>query len=184
MPTRLVVLLQSRKSAAAGSGASTIQLARAQPKRAPIRRQHGTWCKLIVVRRSFHRSGAGFHAGRYGLSTSTINQDSAEIVHVGASRPRFQKVTKAGEEFGRIVVTKVGGRIEAERAGALESGVIHKGPGGIVGAAHTAVSAVGVAGQAGNARLTVELQGERQRIFLIRAAVPIATHCDRQFAAG
>src|SRR5215470_13018666 len=102
MPTRLVVLLQSRKSAAAGCGASTIQPASAQPKRAPVRRQHGTWCKLIVVRRSFIVPGAGFHAGRYGLSTSTINQDSAEIVHVGTGRPRSQKVIQAGEEFGRI----------------------------------------------------------------------------------
>src|SRR6185369_4586967 len=96
MPTRLVVLLQSRKSAAAGCGASTITPASAQPKSAPerapqralVRRQHGTWCKLIVVRRSFVVPGAGFHAGRYGLSTSSLNQDSPEIVHVGTGRTR------------------------------------------------------------------------------------------------
>src|SRR5262245_21086558 len=120
MPTRLVVLLQSRKSAAAGSGASTIHPASAQAKKAPVRRQHGTWCKLIVVRRSFIVPGAGFRAGRYGLSTSSINQDSAEIVHVGTGRAGFQKLAKLGEEFGRIIVTKVGGRIEAERAGAVK----------------------------------------------------------------
>src|SRR5262245_4284961 len=142
MPTRLGVLLQSRKSAAAGCGASTITLASAQPKRAleraPVGREHGTWCKLIVVRRSFIVLG-GRISRRPSGAVNIINQDSAEIVHVGTGRTRFQKVIEAGEEFGRIVVTKIGGGIEAERTGTVECRVVHIGPGGIVGAAYTAV---------------------------------------------
>src|SRR5712675_3181342 len=187
MPTRLVVLLQSRKSAAAGSGASTIEPASAQPKRTPervpVRRQQWAWCEFIVVGRSFVVPGAGFHAGRYGLSTSSIDQDSAEIVHVGVGRPRCQKVVKAGEEFGRIVVTKVGGGIEAECAGALEGRVVHIGPGGVVRAAHAAVGAIGIACQAGDAGFAIERESKCQRIFLIRAAPPFAAHRDSQLTA-
>ena len=45
-----------------------------------------------------------------------VNEDSPEIIDVGACRPGRQQVPKLGKEFGRIVVGKKDGRIEAKPA--------------------------------------------------------------------
>src|SRR5215470_19632763 len=185
MPTRLVVLLQSRKSAAAGSPASaTAPTVSMPPKRALVRRRRAG-CKLVMVRRPFIvPRGGGFHAGRYGLSTTTINHDSAEIVHVGMGSTWSQKVANTGEEFGRIIVTKICSGVEAQLTGALQGRVVHIGAGRIVGAAHAAVGAVGVGGQACDAGLPAKRKGERQRVFLIGTAAPLAAHRHGELAAG
>src|SRR5262249_33975485 len=147
MPTRLVVLLQSRKSAAAGPPArATAPTASVPPKRALVRRRAGRELIMVrppfIVRRAFivprkaipkravPRGGpqeGGFHARPYELSTwgtvnmcgqhwqstCTVNYNSAKIVHVGMGCTRSQKVIDASEEFGRIVVGKKSGGIEA-----------------------------------------------------------------------
>src|SRR5262245_3912715 len=106
MPTRLVVLLQSRKSAAAGCGASKITPASAQPKsaperapeRAPGRRQHGTWCKLIVIRRSFIvLRGADFAQAVVDCQpqpSTRIARKSFTLVQVGPGFKRLSRLKK------------------------------------------------------------------------------------------
>ena len=58
--------------------------------------------------------------------------------------------------------------------GPRQGGVVDKGAGGVVRAAAAAVGAVGIGGQRGNALGAVEMDGERQRIFLVGAAAAAA----------
>src|SRR5215510_6045396 len=197
MPTRLVVLLQSRKSAAAGSAASTnAPAASVPPKRPPVSRAGR---KLLMVRRSLivRRSssfpqGADFTRGLmtcqhthhwHGRSPRSVNHNSPKIVHVGIGCTRPQKVINASEESGRIVVSKKSGGIEAYLPGAPERCVVNIGAGRVIGAAHAAVGAVGVGGQARNAGLSTKRQGKRQRVFLIWPATALAAHRHGEFAA-
>src|SRR5262245_8446089 len=196
MPTRLVVLLQSRKSAAAGSAASTTaQAASVPPKRPPVSRAGR---KLVMVRgRSSsvgcHRSseGADFTRGpytcqhthdRHGRSTRSVNHNSPKIFHVGIGCTQSQKVINAGEESGRIVVSKKSGGIEAYLPGAPDRCVVNICASRVIGAAHAAVSAIGVGGKARNAGLPAKRQGKRQRVFLVRPATALAAHRDGELA--
>src|SRR5260370_7672817 len=54
----------------------------------------------------------------------------------------------------------------------------------MVGAARAAVGAVGICRQRGNAGRVLEMAGQRQRIFLVGAATPVAADGHREFAAG
>ena len=42
-----------------------------------------------------------------------VNDDGPEVVHVGVSRPGTEQIPKGCEKFGRIIVGKKGGGIEA-----------------------------------------------------------------------
>src|SRR5258708_4583709 len=107
MPTRLVVLLQSRKSAAAGSGGSTITPARGPPKRgperAPVKRQHGTWCKLIggpsVLHRSRRRDFAQAVRGCQPQVSTRIARKSFTLVQVGPGLKRLSRLAKNSVEL-------------------------------------------------------------------------------------
>ena len=59
-----------------------------------------------------------------------------------------------------------------------------KAPAGSSGLAAAAVGAVGIGGKAGEPRRAAEMDGERQCIFLVRAALALAAQRHGQFAAG
>src|SRR5690349_21717442 len=102
--------------------------------------------------------------------SASVNEDGAEIVHVRESRARHQQVAETSEEFRRIVVGKVCGRIEAKRAGPLGGVAVGKCTGRIGRGTGAAIGAVGVSGEAGNPALYVERRRKAKRIFLVRPA--------------
>ena len=61
---------------------------------------------------------------------------------------------------------------------------VDEGAGRVVGAAAAAVGAVGIGGQRRDAGGAVEVDGERQRIFLVGPAAALAAQRDGEFAAG
>ena len=83
-----------------------------------------------------------------------------------------------------IVVGEKRGGIEAGGPGALERGVVDKGAGRVVGPAPAAIGAVGIGRQRGNAWAPSRWYGERQGIFLVRAAAAAAAQRHRKLAAG
>src|SRR5690242_4809657 len=137
MPTRLAVLLQTRKSALAGAAANAVptpaQAASAQARRAAHRHPP------VVVARLMPGGCNGRNGSRF------VDENGAEIVDVGGSRPRRQEIAETAEKAGRIVVGKKGGRIEAAASRPRERGFVDQGAGGIVRAADAAIRAVGIA---------------------------------------
>src|SRR5689334_10854308 len=102
-PTRLPVLLQRRKSAFAGATVSRrTGSARSANGRKEAWRETG---KTNAVTRPVK---GGVVRGR----SDPVNEDGAEVVHVGVGRTRLQQATEPGEKPGRIVVGKKGGGIE------------------------------------------------------------------------
>src|SRR2546427_522005 len=150
MPTRLLVLLQRRKSAAAGSAcaptASISTAPAARPRPNPGRRRCGG-------RKSWILGGLSIaclvpHGARISREPSwPVNEDGPEVVDICEGRPRRQQVPQLGKESGRIVVGKKDGRIEAEAAGAREARLVDERTGRILGLAATAVGAIGIGGK-------------------------------------
>ena len=112
-----------------------------------------------------------------------INEYSAEIVDIGVCRSRSKQITEAFEEPGGIVFGKKRGRIEAEAPGPRQRGIINKSASRIIRAAATAVGAVSIARNCGNSRRRVERLSERQSVFLIRTAAPLAANGYGELAA-
>src|SRR5690348_1157441 len=153
-PTRLPVLLQSRKSAHAGEAAIVANSKAGSPARARIRtRRRGEGKANAVTCRRLRLSGVVAEASR------AVNEDGAEVVHVGVGRPGLKEVAEPHEKAGGIVVGEEGGRIETERFRPCDGGAVDIGAGGIGGAAGAAVGAVGVAGNGGNAGHAGKLDG-------------------------
>jgi hypothetical protein len=73
-----------------------------------------------------------------------VNEDSPKIVDVRVGWPRYQQVVQCPEEFGRIVVMKKDGRIEAQLAGPGECCGIKKRAGRVLGLPGSAIGSVGV----------------------------------------
>src|SRR6185503_6150161 len=162
-PTRLPVLLQRRKSAHAGSAEIRTNSTAAAAARAEDRKK----------RRGAEKANA-FTCRRFrlrGLSrggSRCVNDDGAEVVHVGVGRAGLEQVAQPREKARGIVVGEEGGRIETERSRPGDSGAVDVGAGGVGGVAAAAVGAVGVAGNGGNARHAGKLARQRQRVFLVR----------------
>src|SRR6476469_5850171 len=164
MPTRLPVLVHRRKSAAAGAANSKANApasqsipARRRLTRGPIRR-FGRWAIRIIalgISRRFHRA---------------VNEDGTEVIDVGEGGARAEKIVQAREKPGGVVVGKKRGRIEAEFARPRDRDAVHVGAGWVLGRAGAAVGAVGIAGKRRDAGGTGKMNGERQRVFLVRPA--------------
>ena len=104
----------------------------------------------------------------------SVNDNGAEVGDVGERRAGREQIADAVEKPRGIVVGEKGGGIEAGSAGPRQSRVVDKGAGGVVRPAAAAVGSVGIGGQRGNSLGAVEMDGERQRIFLVRAAAAAA----------
>src|SRR5688572_22843731 len=112
MPTRLPVLLQSRKSARAGlatkirNNANATACSIPPPESRQVRgRCESTtegWRIVLKVR---------------GISrdpSRPVNEDGAEIIDIGAGWAGLHEVAQGGKKAGRIVVGEKGGRILAQ----------------------------------------------------------------------
>src|SRR5262245_43732368 len=144
MPTRLVVLLHRRKSASARVGVSaTVAATRKPPNRTPTERVRD-WS--IMVRRSLIIPLNG-RARISRAGSSAVNEASPKIVDVGVGWPRYQQVVQFSEEFGRIVVIKKDGRIEAQLAGPTQCRSVEQGACRILWLAGPAIGSVRVGGE-------------------------------------
>src|SRR5579883_2025431 len=123
-PTRLAVLLQTRKSANAGRACAK---ARTQRKAASTQ----TRC---TTRRHVPMVGCCVMPGgcEWRRESRSVNDDSAEIIDVGGCRTRRQQVAQPREEPRGIVVGEKGGRIEAAICRTRRRGLIDHGAGRIV----------------------------------------------------
>src|SRR6185437_4035605 len=83
--------------------------------------------------------------------SSPVNDDGAEVVHIGEGRAGNQQVAQRAEKARGIVVGEKRGRIEAARFGAGDRVAVDDGTGGVGGAAGAAVGAVGVGGDGADA---------------------------------
>src|SRR5262245_25970922 len=113
-----------------------------------------------------------------------VNEYSAEIVDIGVSRSWSKQVAQAFEESSGIVFGEKRGGIESEVPRPRQRGVVNKGAGRIIGAAAAAVGAVGIAGNSRDPWRGPERLGERQSVFLVRAAASLAAQGYGEFAAG
>src|SRR5688500_9200276 len=114
MPTRLPVLLQSRKSAAAecGKAATPINaMARGRNARARKHRRGDNRSQSTLL-----RPGSALEGGISRKGSRGVNDDCPEVIDIGEGRSGHQKVPERGEEFGGIVVGQKRGRIEAKCA--------------------------------------------------------------------
>src|SRR2546423_1428276 len=141
MPTRLPVLLHSRKSAAAGAANSRTNAPASESIPAPrggvrgqIRLASRRTIRIIALRTS-----RGFHLA--------VNEDGAEVIDVGEGGARAEEIAQALEKSSGIVVGKKGGRIEAEFTCPRGRRAIDVSAGGIVGRTRAAIGAVRVSGQ-------------------------------------
>src|SRR5436190_13353668 len=103
-----------------------------------------------------------------------VNEDSPKIVDVGVGWPRYQQVVQFPEEFGRIVVIKKDGRIEAQMSGPEQGGGVEKGPGRVLRLACPAIGSVGIGGEPGNAGRPSQGLCQGEGVFLIRSTPALA----------
>src|SRR6516225_6258973 len=169
MPTRLDVLLHKRKSAAAGpvdtvSGSAANALAKSAP-----RNQFATITRLIPSADSFSIDGP-------------VNDDGAEVGDVGERRAGYEQVADSVEKPRGIVVGEKRGGNEAEPFGPCQGRIVDKSASRVVGSALAAVGSIGISRQCGNSLGPGEVDGERQRIFLVRTAAATALKGHGQFA--
>src|ERR1043165_9094223 len=137
MPTRLPVLLQRRKSAAAGV-ANVVRRSAQTAKRAGRRNAPaGTHCLITparIIRSAISR--------RFRLA---VNEDGTEVIDVGEGWARAQEIAQALEEARGVVVGKKHGRIEAEASRTCGGLAVQGGARGIVRRPFAAVRSVRVA---------------------------------------
>src|SRR3984885_5904687 len=115
-----------------------------------------------------------------GLRSWPVNDDGAEVGHVGECRARDEKVADAVEKPRGIVVGEKRGGIEAGGPGAAKRRRVDKGPGRVLGAAAAAVGSIGSGSQRRYAGGAVEVDGERQSIFLVGPAAALAAQRHRE----
>src|SRR4051812_28268375 len=184
MPTRLPVLLQRRKSAAAGCAkAATPVSAIAAGSKARVtkpRMDGSSRGKSTLIRPGSFPKGGISREGSGG-----VNEDGPEVINIGEGRSGHQQIPERGEEWGGIVVGQKRGRIEAKGAAARRREAIAEGPGRIVGRTGTPVGSIRVGRQDGHAASSLERDGQRQGIFLIGPALAaLLVQCHRQLSAG
>src|SRR5262245_23511871 len=112
-----------------------------------------------------------------------VNDDRSEVVHVGEGWPGDDQIADPLEKAGGIVVGEKLGRIEAKRPGALQGGGVDGRTGRVGGGAAAPVGAVRVGGERRDAWGAIERDGERQRVFLVRATAALAFDGDGELAA-
>src|SRR5262245_35105056 len=197
MPTRLLVLLQRRKSARAGSAVSADAATSNAPAsmgtpastqvpavrgRAAARRILDLVYRCLIPPAFQAPDGPNVPISREFLRT--VNDDSPEVVHVGQRRSWRHKIAESFEEFGRIVVVKKDGRIEAEAARPAERAGVDEGAGGVLRRPAAAIGAVGIARERRDAFSRTERDRERQRIFLVGPAATLAAQRHGELATG
>src|ERR1043165_4674923 len=176
MPTRLPVLLQRRKSAAAGAANKTAN-AQASESIPPARR-------TVRGLETGAKGGIRIIVSRISrVLRRAVNEDGAEVIDVGESGAGAQEVAESFEKSGRVVVGKKRGRMEAELPRACHGVAIGVSPRGVAGRAGPAVGAVGVGGERRNAARARKRDRQRERVFLVRPAAALAVDRDGQLAA-
>src|SRR5262249_34571668 len=171
MPTRLGVLLHRRKSAAAGpvdkmvSGSAANALANSAPPNL-----FAAMTRLIQNADSFSIGGP-------------VNEGGAKVGDVGERRARYKQVADSVEKPRGIVVGEKRGGIEAEPFGPYQGRIVDKRSGRVVRPAPAAVSSIGIGRECCNAFGAGEVNGERQRIFLVWTAATAAFEGHGQLAA-
>src|ERR1044072_4283075 len=167
MPTRLPVLLQSRKSAAAGvvkATARNAQAARSIGRRNAPDQTHPTLFPTArIIRLAISR--------RFHLA---VNEDGAEVIDVRECGTRPEQAAQALEEARGVVVGKKRGRSEAESGGLRGGLAVREGTRLVVRRAFSTVGAVGIGGERGDAVRAGEPNRQRQRVFLVRPAAALA----------
>src|SRR5580698_18844 len=68
--------------------------------------------------------------------------------------------------------------------GAAKRRRVDEGPGWVVGTAAAAIGSIGIGRQRGYAGGAVEVDGERESVFLVRPAAALPAQGDRELAAG
>src|SRR5687768_12555629 len=160
MPTRLVVMLHSRRSARAAVTASGDAPSR-QPTSAT--RVHA------------------FGKPRRGYGGSA-DEDDAAVIDVGSGRSGSDEVLQTLEEICRIVVLKEGGRIKTEPLRPRKGGFVDDGAGRIGGRAAAAVGAVRIGGEGGDVRGAPQSGGQGEGVFLVGAAAAPAADGHRELS--
>src|SRR6516165_9329551 len=112
-----------------------------------------------------------------------VNDDGAEVGDVSKRRAGREQVADSVEKPRGIVVGEKRGGIEADGSRSTQGGIVDKGPGRVIGPPPAAVGSIGIGGQPGNAFRSGQVNGERQRILLVRAAAATAFERYGQFAA-
>src|SRR3954454_3942566 len=137
MPTRPPVLLQRRKSAAAGVANALAKSAQDASSAGQRSARDPMNCTLIpptrIIRLAISRR---FHP--------TVNEDGPEVIDVREGGARTQEIAQALEKSCGVVVGKKRGRIEAEFLRPRGGFAVHIRSGGILRRAFAAVGAVGV----------------------------------------
>src|SRR5262249_14961931 len=104
----------------------------------------------------------------------SVNDDGTEVINVGVSWSWCQQVSKRLKECTWVVVCEKGGGIEAVLFRARNGPAIDQRAGGVEGRAGATVGSVGVGGDGGDRRHAVKRHRQRQRIFLVGPAAPLA----------
>src|SRR5579885_3789780 len=175
MPTRLPVLLQRRKSALAHRADANTNTA-AIPAITAVQRLAAIKGKRLTIRR--------FGVARLSRDLSrAVNDDGAEVGHIGEGVSGNQQVAQPTEKPCGIVVGEKGGRIEAESIGASGRAAVGKSAGRIACRSTSAVGPVGIGCERCDRGHAGKRDGERERIFLIGPAAALATNGDGQLTA-
>ncbi len=120
----------------------------------------------------------------YPGASDPVHQDHPDIVDVGraSGRSAADRRSRRRRRWRRCCRDRLSdrGRATSSSQRCVASIIA---PAGSAGAAGAAVGAVGIAGQRRNARGVLEQAGQRQRIFLVGAAAPVAAHGHGEFAA-
>src|SRR5579863_3070310 len=170
-PTRLDVLLHSRKLASAGRTDAV------SPNNVTAHSNSALTAALVTIPCLI--AGSASTSGR-----RAVNNNGAKVSHVGECRAGPKQVADTVEKPRRIVVREKRGGIEAGGPGAAERGGLDEGACRIVRPATAAIGPVGIGRKPEDARGAAEMDGERKRIFLVGAALALAAERDRQFPTG
>src|SRR3954471_9884845 len=158
MPTRLPVLLQSRKSAAAGVAKALASSAQA----ASSTGQHDAPEAIsfvippsriipLAISRRLHLA---------------VNEDGAEVIDVRESGTWTQEIAQTFEKTRGVVVGKKRGRIEAKFLRSCGGLAVHVCPGGILRRTFATIGTIGIRGQRSDAVRARQFERKGERIFL------------------
>src|SRR5262249_55432919 len=113
------------------------------------------------------------------LSFAALDQDGAEVIHIGASGSGDDEIAERCKESVTVVVSESAARIDSESRAARETVGADEGSGIVLGA----VDAVGIAGDGMDAGRTVERHRQGQQKLGVAAAAALAADCHRRLAA-
>src|SRR6476660_6385595 len=158
MPTLPPVLLQSRKSAAAGVAKALAKSAQATSstgqRSAPDPMNRTLIPPTRIIRLAISRR---FHL--------TVNEDRPEVIDVGEGGARTQEVAQTFEKACGVVVGKKRGRIEAKFPCPRGGLAVHIGSGRILRRTSATIGTISIAGQRRDSVCAGKCDGEGQRIF-------------------